>query len=79
MRVLVDTNVLFSALLFPKSVPAEALKHVAEEHELVLCDRNISELKDILLRKLHKKFCNIHTTRQRELLITMWIQIEYWQ
>ena len=51
MRVLVDTNVLFSALLFPKSVPAEALKHVAEEHELVLCDRNIWELREILQRK----------------------------
>ena len=51
MRVLVDTNVLFSALLFPKSVPAKALMLAAEEHEVVLCDRNITELREILQRK----------------------------
>ena len=51
MRVLVDTNILFSALLFPQSVPAQALMRVIDEHELVLCDRNIAELRDILQRK----------------------------
>ena len=51
MRVLVDTNILFSALLFPQSVPAQALMRVIDEHELVLCDRNITELRDILQRK----------------------------
>jgi len=54
MRVLVDTNVLFSALLFPDSVPAQALYRVAEAHEMVLCDRNISELRSILKRKAPK-------------------------
>ncbi|MBQ7192889.1 MAG: putative toxin-antitoxin system toxin component, PIN family [Synergistaceae bacterium] len=51
MRILIDTNVLFSALLFPKSVPAAALSRVADEYNMVLCDRNISELKEILHRK----------------------------
>ena len=51
MRILVDTNILFSALLFPKSVPAKALLYAIDNYEIVLCDRNISELKDILLRK----------------------------
>ena len=51
MRVLADTNILFSALLFPKSVPAQALLSAARKHSLILCDRNISELKDILKRK----------------------------
>ena len=51
MRILIDTNILFSALLFPHSKPAKALFHVAEYHEIVLCDRNISELRDILNRK----------------------------
>ena len=54
MRILVDTNVLFSALLFPRSKPAQALLAVAEHHEMVLCDRNISELRDILGRKAPK-------------------------
>ncbi|MDO5297562.1 MAG: putative toxin-antitoxin system toxin component, PIN family [bacterium] len=51
MRILVDTNVLFSALLFPKSKPAQALYHIVSHHELILCDRNIAELREILRRK----------------------------
>lgn len=51
VRILIDTNVLFSALLFPRSKPAKALLHVAEHHEIVLCDLNISELMQIIGRK----------------------------
>lgn len=51
MRILIDTNILFSALVFPHSRPAVALLHVANHHEMVLCDRNITELRDILQRK----------------------------
>ncbi len=54
MRILVDTNVLFSALLFPTSRPSKALLHAAEQHEIVLCDRNIAELREILRRKAPK-------------------------
>ena len=54
MRVLIDTNILFSALLFPNSRPAQALMHVAEYHDMVLCDRNIVEIRDILRRKAPK-------------------------
>lgn len=54
MRILVDTNILFSALVFPRSKPAQALLYVAENHEIVLCDRNLMELRDILKRKAPK-------------------------
>lgn len=54
MRILVDTNILFSALLFPHSRPARALIYIADNHEIVLCDRNITELRDILKRKAPK-------------------------
>lgn len=54
MRVLIDTNILFSALLLPGSKPAKALLYISENHEMVLCDRNISELRDILNRKAPK-------------------------
>lgn len=54
MRILVDTNILFSALLFPNSKPAKALLYVADNHELILCDQNIMELRDILKRKATK-------------------------
>ena len=48
MRILADTNVLFSALVFPRSKPARALLYIADNHEIVLCDRNIAELRAIL-------------------------------
>ena len=54
MRILVDTNILFSALVFPYSRPALALLYIADNHEIVLCDRNIAELRDILGRKAPK-------------------------
>lgn len=54
MRILVDTNILFSALVFPHSKPAQALLYIADNHEIVLCDRNIAELRNILERKAPK-------------------------
>ena len=54
MRILVDTNILFSALVFPRSKPAQALLYIVDNHEIVLCDRNIVELRDILKRKAPK-------------------------
>ena len=54
MRILIDTNILFSALLFPRSKPAKALLYIAQNHEMVLCDRNIAELRDILNLKTPK-------------------------
>lgn len=51
MKILIDTNILFSAILFPRSKPAVALLHAARYHDMVLCDRNLSELRDILNRK----------------------------
>ena len=43
-RVLLDTNVVISALLFPRSVPARALALVVDEHELVLTQWVFDEL-----------------------------------
>jgi putative PIN family toxin of toxin-antitoxin system len=51
MKILIDTNVLISALLFPRSKPAKALLYTAKHHDMVLCDRNLYELRDVLQRK----------------------------
>ena len=51
MKVLVDTNILISAILFPRSKPASALLYVANNHQMILCDRNLYELRDVLERK----------------------------
>ena len=51
MRVLVDTNILISALFFPGSRVAKTLIYVAGNHEMILCDQNITELREVLARK----------------------------
>jgi predicted nucleic acid-binding protein len=51
MKILADTNIFISALLWPHSKPAASLLHAARHHILVLCDRNLFELRDVLTRK----------------------------
>ena len=50
-RVLVDTNVVISALLFPNSTPARALTVVLDEHRLVLTQWVLDELHEVIGRK----------------------------
>lgn len=58
-RILVDTNILFSALLFPNSKPSRALIHIADNHNIVLCDQNIAEIRNILKKKAPQFLPNI--------------------
>lgn len=51
MKILVDTNILISAVLFPRSKPAKALVYTTENHEMILCDQNLTELRNVLERK----------------------------
>ena len=51
MKIMADTNILFSALLFPESRPAKALFNIVENHTLILCDYIIAELRDVIARK----------------------------
>lgn len=51
MKILVDTNILISAVLFPHSKPAKALIYTVENHEMILCDQNVAEFQEVLNRK----------------------------
>ena len=51
MKVLVDTNILLSSMWFKDSRVARALLHVANNHDLILCDRNIMEMREVIRRK----------------------------
>lgn len=52
MRLLVDTNILISAALFPDSVPARAFaKAVTPPHEAVVCDYSLDEMHRVFNRK----------------------------
>ena len=64
-RILIDTNILFSALLFPQSTPAKALLHAAEACEIVLCEINIAELRAIVRRKAPARIADAETFLSR--------------
>lgn len=51
MRVLVDTNVVISALLFPSSTPAAVVAEVLIGHRMVLTRWIIDELYEVVGRK----------------------------
>lgn len=51
MRVLVDTNTLLSALVFPNGVTAHAFRCVLEHHRLVLSTYVIDEAKRVVAKK----------------------------
>jgi len=44
MQIMLDTNVLVSAALFPKSKTAQALSLATQEHKLVVCTYVLEEL-----------------------------------
>ena len=54
MKILADTNILISALMYPNSKPSRALLHIANYHDLILCDYNIAELHRIAEAKFAK-------------------------
>jgi putative PIN family toxin of toxin-antitoxin system len=56
MLVLIDTNILISAALFPRSVPAQAyMKAVTPPHNAVVCDYSMDELRRVYNRKFPQR------------------------
>lgn len=51
MRIMIDTNVLISAALFPNSQISLLINKVTVTHELILCSYIIDELHEIFHRK----------------------------
>ena len=55
MRIMTDTNVIISAILFPKSQLTKVIQNVTEDHTLVLCSHIIDELQEIFTTKFKEK------------------------
>jgi putative PIN family toxin of toxin-antitoxin system len=56
MKVLIDTNILISAALFPNSVPAHAYnKAVTHPYHGLVCEQNLDEMRRIFNRKFPSK------------------------
>ena len=62
MRVLIDSNVLFSSALNPNGTPFKAyVKAVTSPNTGMICQQNIDELRRTFNRKLPEKFnCSNH-------------------
>ncbi|MCL2426929.1 MAG: putative toxin-antitoxin system toxin component, PIN family [Oscillospiraceae bacterium] len=59
MKILVDSNILISALFYPNSTPSRALIHAAKNHMLFISDYNILELRRISQEKFAKKQADV--------------------
>lgn len=51
MRIMIDTNVLVSAVYNPNAKPALVVHDVCENHELLLCDQIVAECYEVVGRK----------------------------
>ena len=49
-RLVVDTNVFISAIIFPRSVPRQVVNHVFERDVLLMSTATMTELTDVLSR-----------------------------
>ena len=59
MKILVDTNILISALLYSNSKPAVVLIEAADNYELILTDYNIAELHRVTKAKFPNKLPDV--------------------
>ena len=65
MRVMVDTNILLSAMLFPDGRMNELMRKAAIKNRLVLSSYVIDELFDVIRRKFpnHEKTADVFLSR----------------
>ena len=60
MRVLVDTNILISAALFPQGKVARVLDYLFETHTVVIASYTVHECEQVFLRKFPAKLPALH-------------------
>lgn len=51
MRIMIDTNILLSALVFRSTKMADMIDYIVEKHTLVICSYVIEEFKNVVTRK----------------------------
>ena len=61
MRVMLDTNILISAIVFKSQPMNEIIKLLAEKYSLVLCSYVIDELHEVVNNKFSTKIAELET------------------
>lgn len=64
LRVVVDTNVLISRLLAPRSVPAEAVRRAVDRGTLLLSEATMAELARVLARSKFDAYVSVEERQQ---------------
>src|SRR5258708_39406929 len=65
-RLVVDTNVFASAIIFPRSAPRQVVDHALDQGVVLFSEATMSELTDVLSRP---KFDPYFSRRERELFL----------
>ncbi len=63
-RVVIDTNVLVSRALLPRSVPAQAVEKAARESEVLVTESMLVELADVLSRPKLDRYGTLEERRE---------------
>jgi uncharacterized protein len=63
-RVVIDTSALVSRLLFPASIPAQAVSHALTESRLLASDATLMELATVLGRPKFNAYITIEERQQ---------------
>ena len=70
MKVLIDTNILISAALFPNSIPFKAYaKAVSFPYQAIAREQNIDEMKRIFYRKFSTRIDSLDSFLAAALLV----------
>jgi len=51
MRIMIDTNIILSALVFKSEKMADLIEYIAEKYTLVICSYVIEEFNNVVIRK----------------------------
>lgn len=55
MRVMLDTNIFISMIFFPSKQTRELAKRLTDDHQIIICDYVIEELRMVVERKFPEK------------------------
>ena len=55
MRIMIDANIIVSAVLFPGSITSKALTTAMKEHHLLICTYVLDEVSSVFTRKFPDK------------------------
>jgi predicted nucleic acid-binding protein len=69
VRVVMDTNVVVSAVLLPRSVPRQAFDRALEHGTVLISSTTVAELNDVLRRPHFDKY--VHEDERLEFLATL--------